>query len=252
LAQHIAADRLQLLYGEAMHGWRATHQSKYAGVILRVTSAMGKMPVTSGALDALVADALVADALEGPLPEDAHEADARAADALEAEAREGEAPAEPPTTNPKSSDSPADPLTAPPRSASRNPQSAIPAPPPSRDCSPTRSLKPTVAITAAPLTAVTPSPPTLSADLPLAQSAARRAFLAPAHASGGTGILPVQPFGAGLPTPPKPTTAGLPVATEPDASITELKITPQTLGFTTKTPLSRRDRRRLRRLAAKS
>src|SRR5437762_13377427 len=43
LAQHIAADRLQFLYGEAMHGWRATHQAKYAGVILRITAALGKM-----------------------------------------------------------------------------------------------------------------------------------------------------------------------------------------------------------------
>ena len=64
LAQHIAADRLQFLYGEAMHGWRATHQAKYAGVILRITAALGKMPAMPGTLDALLADAL-----EGPLPE---------------------------------------------------------------------------------------------------------------------------------------------------------------------------------------
>ena len=65
LAQHIAADRLQFLYGEAMHGWRATHEAKYAGVTLRITAAHGKMPVIPGTLDALAADAL-----EGPLPDD--------------------------------------------------------------------------------------------------------------------------------------------------------------------------------------
>src|SRR5262249_23923307 len=65
LALHIAADRLQMIYGEALHGWRATHESKYAGIILRVTAARGQMPVTSGALDALLADAL-----EGPLPDE--------------------------------------------------------------------------------------------------------------------------------------------------------------------------------------
>jgi len=239
LAQHIAADRLQLLYGEAMQGWRATHQPKYAGLILRVTSAMGKMPVTSGALDALLADAL-----EGPLPDATMSREQTCSrSAAEVPVDEQSSTTAGPQTNPSDE----------PRSNSSfilNPSSFIS--PPARDCSRAPSLKPTVAIAAAQLTAVTPSSPTLSADLLPAQSAARRAFLAPAHASGCTGILPVQPFGAGLPTPPKPTTAGLPAATEPDASITELKITPQTLGFTTKKPLSRRDRRRRRRLAAKS
>ena len=67
-----------------------------------------------------------------------------------------------------------------------------------------------------------------SDNLPPAKSAARRAFFAPAHPATTNGN------------------------NEP---ITELKITPETLGFTTKNqssnkPLSRRDRRRLRRLAA--
>src|SRR5206468_4045678 len=86
--------------------------------------------------------------------------------------------------------------------------------------------------------AATPSPAKPSDTLPPAVSAARRAFLAPAHASGGTGLLPVSAACA-----------------EPSLVVTELQITPQTLGFTagnqhTTKPLSRRDRRRLRRLAA--
>jgi hypothetical protein len=62
-----------------------------------------------------------------------------------------------------------------------------------------------------------------SANLPAAQSAARRAFLAPAHPSKNNGE---------------------------DVAITELKITPQALNFATKKPMSRRERRRLRRPAA--
>src|SRR4051812_44280871 len=36
LARHIAAERLQYLYGEAMHGWRHLNETKYAGLALRV------------------------------------------------------------------------------------------------------------------------------------------------------------------------------------------------------------------------
>ena len=90
-----------------------------------------------------------------------------------------------------------------------------------------------------------------SDNLPPGQSAARRAFLTPAHPAGGTGILPVTKREGEAPA-------------EPSASITQLKITPQTLGFSTNkaatgtaaqrgscrgNQLSRRERRRLRRLA---
>ena len=65
LAQHVAADRLQYLYGQAMHGWRLTSESKYAGVILRVINAHARLPVIPGTLEALAADAI-----HGPLPDD--------------------------------------------------------------------------------------------------------------------------------------------------------------------------------------
>src|SRR5437868_1857531 len=54
-----------------------------------------------------------------------------------------------------------------------------------------------------------------------------KAFLAPAHPREGD--APV----------------------ELSTGVTELKITPQALGFSTSKPMSRRERRRLRRLAAK-
>jgi hypothetical protein len=258
LAQHIAADRLQMLYGQAMQGWRATNQSKYAGVILRVTAAMGKMPVTSGALDALIADAL-----EGSLPDNFTVSREQTCSRSGIDVEE-------PTDTAKTRSSQHTPNSAlrTPHSAQSaicNPQSAIASPPPLGACSPNETSEPSlVQATALPPT-LTQSPVMPSSDLPPAQSAARQAFLTPAHHRDGMGILPAssfgaglstqpkpsQTFGAGLSTPPKPATAGLLPAAEPSAAITELQITPQTLNFTTKKPLSRRDRRRLRRLAAK-
>src|SRR5262245_4761630 len=203
LALHIASDRLQLIYGEAMHGWRATHESKYAGIILRVTAAMGKMPVTSGALDALLADAL-----EGPLPEE--ESDRVPV------GEHSSTTADPP---PRATESTV-PLPSTPHSALRTPHSS---PPPSWDCSPAPISAPPPAQPTTPSPTVTPSPPIPSNTVPRTTSAHRRAFLAPAHSLNNNGN---------------------------DDEITELKVTPQTHGFTTKKQLSRRDRRRLRRLAA--
>src|SRR5690349_3243065 len=108
LAQHLAADRLQYLYGQAMHGWRLTSEAKYAGVLLRCIAAQGKMPVIPGTLDALIADAL-----EGPLPDETT--------TLARSASEG---------NPAS--------IATPQSEFRSPQSC---PPPPGDCS-TSALPP--------------------------------------------------------------------------------------------------------------
>jgi len=89
-----------------------------------------------------------------------------------------------------------------------------------RDCSP----KPTSPASDAPPQASQPSPssspPAPSADLPPTKSAARKAFLAPAHPLAAPGDEP---------------------------AVTEIKITPQELGFTTTKPLSRRERRLLRR-----
>jgi hypothetical protein len=169
---------LQVLDGEAMHGWRATHQAKYAGVILRVTSALGKMPAMPGTLDALLADAL-----EGPLPDDTSTLARSASKGIEAQ----------PTKNPAAN-------------SSFIPEPSSLSPPPSRDCSPPPSSRPSVAQTAAPSATVTPSPAKPSDDLRLATSARRRAFLAPAHPAKSNGD------------------------NEP---ITELQITPKTLGFTT-------------------
>src|SRR5204863_6180090 len=97
-----------------------------------------------------------------------------------------------------------------------------PSPPPPRDCSPTHLPQPAARETNAPLAAVTPSPSTPSDNLPPTASAARNAFLAPAHPSNNDGH---------------------------SAAVTELKITPQTLGFSTKKHSNRRERRRLHRLA---
>jgi len=65
LSQHMAADRLEGLFCEAMTGWRARHETKYFGLALRVITKQGKMPVIAGTLAGLMADAI-----EGPLPEE--------------------------------------------------------------------------------------------------------------------------------------------------------------------------------------
>lgn len=92
-------------------------------------------------------------------------------------------------------------------------------PPPPRDCSP-KSTSPTSA--ALPLSSEpspSSSPPALSADLSPTKSAARKAFFAPAHPATAPGQ---------------------------ESPVTELKITPQQLGFSTTKSLSRRERRRVR------
>jgi hypothetical protein len=65
LSQHMAADRLEGLFCEAMTGWRARHETKYFGLALRVITLQSKMPVIAGTLAGLMADAI-----EGPLPEE--------------------------------------------------------------------------------------------------------------------------------------------------------------------------------------
>ena len=56
LARHVAAERLQFLYGEAMRGWKLLNETKYAGLVLRVLAAQAKLPVIPGTFDALMAD----------------------------------------------------------------------------------------------------------------------------------------------------------------------------------------------------
>jgi hypothetical protein len=65
LAKHVAADRLQGLYGETMDGWRKSRDTKHFGMALRVITAQSKLPAMPGTLEALAADAI-----EGPLPEE--------------------------------------------------------------------------------------------------------------------------------------------------------------------------------------
>ena len=94
--------------------------------------------------------------------------------------------------------------------------------PPAEDCSP---LSPTAPATteqpATPPTA-TPSADKPSDNRPPTTRAARSAFLSPAHP---------------------------PINIADDSPVTEIKITPETLGLSTKKVLSRKERRRLRRLA---
>ena len=112
-------------------------------------------------------------------------------------------------------------------SPSQNPQSQIPNPkseiPPLRACSPPLKNPPATAKTQSPTPAATPTAPKPCDILPPATRSARSAFLASAHLSEKTD----------------------------DAPILELKITPEKLGLSTTTNknLSRKDRRRLRRLA---
>jgi hypothetical protein len=92
--------------------------------------------------------------------------------------------------------------------------------PPRRDCSPVPSAKPPATQPSPEVPAPTSAPAEPCDNMPPAIRAARQAFLAPAH----------------------------PLSDSDNTSpVTELKITPQQLGFSTKKHLSRRDRRRLRR-----
>jgi hypothetical protein len=106
----------------------------------------------------------------------------------------------------------------------QNPKSKIQnsVPPPIRDCSPSSTTKAPAAQQPASAPAPTPSAPEPSVNLPPAVRAARSAFLSPAHP---------------------------PTATDNELPVTQLKITPQTLGLSTNKSLSRKERRRLKRLA---
>jgi hypothetical protein len=103
-----------------------------------------------------------------------------------------------------------------------NPQSEIVSSPPTRDCSPTTPAAAAKATQQPPASAATSTPAVPSSKLPPAAAAARKEFLAPAH--------PVDDAGDHSP-------------------VTEIKITPQQLGLRANMPLTRKERRRLRRLA---
>src|SRR5262245_30892656 len=134
-ARHVAADRLEYFYSEAMHGWRLVQQPKYLGLAIRVLTAQSKLPVLPGTLDALAADAI-----EGALDD----------------RRVGPASAAPQA-----------------RSTSAGPPPTSPFAPPSRDCSPSTTTPPKPA--AMPAHASASNPPTSrpSENLPPVARAAR-------------------------------------------------------------------------------
>jgi hypothetical protein len=212
LAQHLAADRLQYLYGQAMHGWRTTSQSKYAGVLLRCIAAQGKMPVTPGALDALIADAI-----EGPLPDEPS--------TLARSASEGNVPSTLQSVG-ASNDGPDS------QSSVSPPPSAV-APPSLGDCSthaPSPRLRPEPSADQISLTATAANESDNPSD---SRTAARRAFFAPAHALDAAGLSP----------------ATMADVRQSQTPVTAIEVNPQQLGVRVQTQLSRRERRRLRHAA---
>jgi hypothetical protein len=198
LAQCIAADRLDRYLREADQAWRQTHETKYANLALRLLTAQSKSAALPGTLEALAADAIL-----GPLPDDTSSLYTA-------------------TTSQKSDL----------KSEICNLKSEIP---PVRDCSPSSTTSLPIAPIAAPPVAPNPLPQTPSNDRSASASAARKAFLAPAHfADGKASAHPLNELSAAA------------------APIAELKITPQKLTFHPNQPLSRRERRRRERLTRKT
>jgi len=230
VGQHIAADRLERFYCEANRAWTQTTQPKFANLCLRVIAAQLKVSAFPGTLEALAMDAIY-----GPLPDEVEQTfvSAEPTGDLVTRVPLGDAP----PRGPSLADSP-------PRQQPRdrglrgrsqaargdrsrgNGQTAAAknvcptSPPPLRDCSPEPSPGATTAPKPAPMIAATAAAAESSGQLPPTARAARSAFLAPAH---------------------------LPETTADIAPVTELKITPSQLGFSTKRHLTRRERRRLRR-----
>jgi hypothetical protein len=184
-AQHVAADRLDYFYCEAMQGWQLERQIKYLNLATRVLLAQSRLPVLPGTLAALAADAI-----EGPLPEGRPVLPERAL------ADHEELPQPGPARQ-------AGPTSAPPVEA----------------CSPSPSATPIATKEPTTATAVKPKGTESSGKLPPPAATARKAFFATAQPTNATGD---------------------------ESSVTEIKITPEQLGFSTK-QLSRRERRRLRR-----
>jgi hypothetical protein len=206
LARHIAADRLQYLYRVAMHGWRTTSQSKYAGILIRVINAQSKLPVIAGTLEALAADAA-----EDESPDDPN---TLARNTLARSASEGNVP------------STSEPIRASKAAPASNSSFTIPpsslTPPLPRDCSLDSKNSPPAPVPPPAPPAVTPMAANPSASSTSEPSAARRAFFTPAQ----------QPLAAD------------------EMPVTQLKITPAQLGLSISKPLSRKERRRLRRAHA--
>jgi hypothetical protein len=194
-AQHLAADRLSFFYSQAMDGWRAERQLKYFNLAIRLALAQSKLPVIPGTLECLAADAI-----EGPLPDDVG-----CAPPMNVLSRE--------QTCSRSAEPDANALklhSALPKSNQGSPRPGlVPAnehpheSPPPRDCSRAPKNSATITATESAQSIINQTPSNASAKAPSQASSARRAFLSPARPAPLTGDLPV----------------------------TELKITPQQLGF---------------------
>jgi len=216
LAQHIAADRLERFYVEANRYWQHTTQPKFAYLCLRVMAAQSKLAAQPGTLEALAMDAII-----GPLPDDVGQTFLSAKENVgQTFLSANENKATPSSRKPSAKSAAASAIEGKHKTADKNvcPTSA----PPLRDCSPGPSSEAATAETSSSVPVATPSAPEPCDKLPPAARAARRAFLAPAHLPNDHGK---------------------------EAPVTEIKITPQTLGLSTKKNLSRKERRRLRRKA---
>jgi hypothetical protein len=65
VGQHIAADRMEYLYGNTMEEWRQSKQPKFLGLAIRIIAAQAKIPALAGTIGGIIADAI-----EGPLPDE--------------------------------------------------------------------------------------------------------------------------------------------------------------------------------------
>jgi hypothetical protein len=227
VGRHVAADRLELIYRDAMDDWRKSKQPKFAGLAIRVIMAQTKVPAFPGTIEALAADAI-----EGPLPDD--EVGQTFVSAKQTVGRPLAPDTDLVTRVPPGNALPRGPsLPAamsqerrdrrfPDRTVSNTADKNVcpPVPPPLRDCSllSPQDARP-VAEPAADFAATSASAEP-SHNLPPSASAARKEFFAPAHPAAEVGDEPV---------------------------VTELKITPSQLGFSTAKHLTRRERRRLKR-----
>ena len=211
LARHIAADRLERFYLQANRAWEQTTQPKFASVCLRVLAAQSKLAAIPGTLEAHAMDAIL-----GPLPDDTTSLYATTGQSLPPSPPDDPRPTATASENPNSR-----------VQGQQHPptldlgHSSLDGNPSLRDCSPAPSNGSMAA-------EKPPCPPAVTlhilkaCDKPgLENCTARAEFFSPAHPSASN---------------------------ENDAPVTELRITPEQLGFTTSKALSRKDRRRLRRV----
>ncbi len=238
LAQHIAADRLHRYLSEVEHAWQRTRETKYLSPIIRLLTALSKIPAHPHTLLALVPETL-----RDNLPASGGR---QPTDVEPATHLQESAPLWPvsdrattPTEGLPAASGPTPPSASHGRSTSpqiQNPQSPIqnPSPPPTRACSPQPNNAQARDAQNSPSQPVTPNHTNTSPNRRPHTTTARQTFLTPAHPAGATGMLPLLS--------PDPI---------PKSTITQLQLTPQSINLSTPKHSSRRDRRRLQRLLAK-